>query len=210
MQYHTAPLVPDFSNTSIPAESIYPYSRIYEMNSDFIGWLTIPSTNIDYPVMLTPSEPEYYLRRAFDKTNSQSGTPFIGEGGNTDSDYFIIYGHNMKNNTMFGSLDSYAEKRFGESNPIFSFDTFFELRKYEFFAAIKTRVFYAEEDEIRYYNYSGVLTKEQYEELTKWFAENAIYDTGIVPVFGEQILILSICSYHTEEGRFVVAARGIE
>ena len=55
--------------------------------------------------MLTPNEPDYYLYRSFDKTESSSGTPFIGEGGDINSDVFIIYGHNMKNDTMFGTLD---------------------------------------------------------------------------------------------------------
>ena len=54
------------------------YEDIYEMNRDFVGWLRIPNTNIDYPVMFTPNDPEYYLHRAFDNTDSHCGTPFIG------------------------------------------------------------------------------------------------------------------------------------
>ena len=73
--------------------------------------------------MLTPNEPEYYLYRSFDKTESSSGTPFIGEGGDINSDVFIIYGHNMKNDTMFGTLDFYAKEEFFHKTPVFTLNT---------------------------------------------------------------------------------------
>jgi sortase B len=185
------------------------YQNLYEMNNDFIGWLTISNTNIDYPVMFTPDEPEYYLRRAFDKTSSLSGTPFIGENGNIDSDCLIIYGHNMKNDTMFGTLDNYADKDFLTENRTFSFHTLLDDREYEVFAAVKTNILHSDETGFRYYNYSGDLSQRAYEELVDWLVANTVYDTGISPVYGEQILILSTCSYHTDNGRFIVAARRI-
>lgn len=186
-----------------------PYQNLYEMNNDFIGWLTISNTNIDYPVMFTPDEPEYYLRRAFDKTSSQSGTPFIGENGNIDSDCLIIYGHNMKNDTMFGTLDNYADKDFWMENKIIFFNTLYEYREYEVFAVVKTNILHANEAGFRYYNCSGDLSETDYKDLADWFSINAIYDTGISPVYGDQILVLSTCSYHSENGRFLVAARRI-
>lgn len=186
------------------------YEDIYEMNNDLIGWLSIPNTKIDYPVMFTPDEPEYYLRRAFDKRDSQSGTPFIGKNGNIDSDCFIIYGHNMKNNTMFGTLDNYEKEDFWRENETFSFNTLYEYREYEVFAVVETRILYADEDGLRYYNYAGELSESDYKELAEWLCANSVYDTAISPVYGEQILILSTCSYHTANGRFIVAARRIE
>lgn len=183
------------------------YYALYEQNADFAAWLTIPSTNVDYPVMHTPQEPEYYLRRAFDGTGAQSGTPFIGEGGDLDSDLFIIYGHNMKNDTMFGTLDSYAETDFWEDNPTFTLTTITEKREYEVFAAIETRVLYQAESGYRPLSKAGDLTEEEYAELATWLNDNALYDTGITPAYGEQILLLATCSYHTDNGRFLVAAR---
>ena len=180
------------------------------MNNDFIGWLSIPNTKIDYPVMFTPDEPEYYLRRSFDKRDSQSGTPFIGKGGNIDSDCFIIYGHNMKNDTMFGTLDNYADEDFWRENKTFSFNTLYEYREYEVFAAVKTKILYTDEDGLRYYNYEGELSEADYKKMVEWLSANSVYDTYISPAYGEQILILSTCSYHTTNGRFVVAARRIK
>lgn len=107
------------------------YAELYDRNHDFIGWIKVPNTKIDYPVMLIPSEPEYYLHWAFDKTNSQSGTPFIGAGGTVDSDCLIVYGHNMKNRTMFGELSHYQDRNFWGKNKAFTFDTLYEHREYE-------------------------------------------------------------------------------
>ena len=185
------------------------YITLYEQNRDFAGWLHIDNTDIDYPVMFTPNEPEYYLRRAFDKSDAQSGTPFIGKDSTIDSDMFIIYGHNMKNDTMFGTLDNYAEKAFWEDNPVIFFTTVTEERRYEVFAALKTHILYQEENGYCYYEQAGNLTEDDFEELKQWLTDNALYDTGITPAYGEQIVILSTCSYHTDNGRFLVAARRI-
>lgn len=204
--------VPDQQEMEIRAEyaetqQYTEYQSLYEQNNDFAGWLHIDNTKIDYPVMCTPNDPEYYLRRAFDKTSSQSGTPFIGKDSTADSDVFIIYGHNMKNNTMFGTLDDYSEKTFADENPYIEFATATEHRTYEVFAAVKTRILYQGESGYRYYEHAGNLNESDFEELVQWLREKSLYDTEVVPEYGEQIVILSTCSYHTDNGRFIVAAR---
>lgn len=192
-----------------PPSPLPGYDTLCAMNSDFAGWLTVPGTKIDYPVMLTPDDPQYYLRRAFDKSSSSSGTPFIGLNGTPDTDCFIIYGHNMKNKTMFGTLSSYQDKSFWERFPTFSFNTLYETRTYQVFAALECRILEDDEPGLRYYEYSGDLTEAEFGELTDWLLSNAAYETGITPSYEEQILILSTCSYHTDNGRFIVAARRI-
>lgn len=182
------------------------YIALYAQNHDFAGWLKIPNTMIDYPVMVTPEEPEYYLYRAFDGTSAKSGTPFIGEGGTVDTDCFIIYGHNMKNDTMFGTLDAYQEETFWKENQYFSFETPDEAREYRIFAAAACRVLAQDEAGFRYYRQAGDLTEDTFYELIQWLLENACYDTGIVPQYGDQIIILSTCSDDTRDGRFIVAA----
>lgn len=205
------PYQSESDTVNVPEETQYTeYAVLYEKNSDFAGWLHIDNTEIDYPVMYTPVEPEYYLHRAFDKTYSQSGTPFISQNSTIDSDFFIIYGHNMKNNTMFGTLDHYAEKTFWEESPFLSFTTITEQREYEIFAALETRVLYQTEPGYRYYFQVGNLTAEAFDKLISWFQANALYDTGITPVYGEQIVVLSTCSYHEDNGRFIIAARKID
>ena len=81
-------------------------------NSDCIGWLSIDGTSISYPVMYTPSEPQKYLRRSFYGQYSQSGVPFLDGRCSTVGGNLIIYGHNMKNGTMFFDLKKYLNTDF--------------------------------------------------------------------------------------------------
>ena len=81
-------------------------------NADCIGWLSIDGTNISYPVMYTPSEPQKYLRRSFYGQYSQSGVPFLDGRCSTVGGNLIIYGHNMKNGTMFSDLKKYLNTDF--------------------------------------------------------------------------------------------------
>ena len=82
------------------------------VNGDCIGWLSIDGTSISYPVMYTPSEPQKYLRRSFYGQYSQSGVPFLDGRCSTVGGNLIIYGHNMKNGTMFSDLKKYLNTDF--------------------------------------------------------------------------------------------------
>ena len=181
-------------------------------NSDYVGWLKLLNANVDYPVMWTPDDPEYYLHRSFEKKRTSAGTLFVGKESDINSDYFIIHGHNMKNGTMFGSLGNYKKASFyaNEENQTFYFYTIEGIRKYQIFAAVKCRVLFSSESGYRYYNHAGDLTVDDFNELVNWLLKNSIYETGYCPEYGDQILVLSTCSSHTEEGRFVVAAYRIE
>lgn len=182
------------------------YIGIYEQNSDFVAWLNIPGTNIDYPVMYTPFEPNHYLHRAFDGSSSVSGTPFIGYGCTPDSDCIIVHGHNMKNGTMFGTLDYYKDEGFFNEHPTVFFDSLYEQREYKIFAAVNCEVVPFGNVGYKYYDHGGNLSEDGFTELVGWLIDNSLYDTGITPLPDSQILLLSTCSYHNTDGRFVVAA----
>ena len=77
------------------------------------------------------------------------------------------------------------------------------------FAAVKTDVSQGNEAELQYYSYPGELSETDYNDLENWLISNSAYNTDIYPAYGEQILILSTCSYHTENDKFIVAARRI-
>ena len=185
------------------------YATLHEMNPDMAGWLKIDGTKMDYPVMHTPEDMQYYIHRDFYGKESASGTPFIGDNCDADSMSVLIYGHNMKNGTMFGELDEYEDEAYWQAHPIIQFDSLKEEREYEVFAAFRTRLLYEGEAGFRYYQYAGELEKEDFDEFVDQSLRASSIDTGIVPEYGDQILILSTCSYHTENGRFVVAARRV-
>ena len=183
------------------------YEEVYGRNNDFIGWLKVPDTNINYPVMYTPDDPEHYLRLNFDKQYAISGTPFVGEGCDVDnSDSFVIYGHMMNNRTMFAQLKDYESKDFWQNHQTVNFDTIHDHRTYQIFAAFKTEIPSAGQEGFRYYDLVGELNEQEYKDLLDGIKAKQFYDTGKAPTEGQQIMILSTCSYHAKNGRCVVAA----
>ena len=93
------------------------------VNGDCIGWLSIDGTNISYPVMHTPSDPQKYLRRNFYGKYSQSGVPFLDGRCDLQSSNLIIYGHNMRNGTMFSDLKRYVDRDFLNAHRTVKFET---------------------------------------------------------------------------------------
>ena len=93
-------------------EQLSRYEQLNDKNSDCVGWITIENTTIDYPIMYTPLDEKYYLRRNFEKEESKSGVPFISENCSLDSENLIIYGHNMSNGTMFAPLLYYDNSNY--------------------------------------------------------------------------------------------------
>lgn len=181
------------------------FDDIAKINSDFRGWLRIDDTIIDYPVVKSPeSGPEYYLHRDFEKNYSFSGTPFIGAGADENSDVFDIYAHKMNNGSMFGTLDDYSHTDWAKQHADIEFDTPDEHRVYRVFAAVQTQV--GGEDEFKYYEKTGKLSDKEYNAFVKELRDISVIDIDDCPTNKKQILMLSTCSYHTENGRFVVAA----
>ncbi len=199
-------------NTEPSAESETPvlpeYRELWEKNNDLAGWLTIEDLEIDYPVMYTPDEPEYYLHRGFDRKEADSGSLFIGEGWNPEGGNTIIYGHNMKGGTMFGNLDRYSQESYAREHPVIRFDTLTEKGEYQVIGAFYSRIYsLKEKDAFRYYWYIDLREKESFEEYISRVKASSLYDLGADAAFGDELLTLSTCSYHEKEGRFVVVAK---
>ena len=120
------PTVTAAQTESEPAEQSAAERNIQALiteNADCIGWLSIDGTNISYPVMHTPSDPQKYLRRNFYGKYSQSGVPFLDGRCNLESTNLIIYGHNMRNGTMFSDLKKYVNREFLSAHRTVKFET---------------------------------------------------------------------------------------
>lgn len=98
-------------------------TSLQSQNPDCIGWVHIPDSTIDYPVMHTPEQPEKYLHLNFEGQYSYSGVPFLDYGCSPESGNLIIYGHNMKNGTMFSDLRKYLDEEFRSSHLTIEFET---------------------------------------------------------------------------------------
>ena len=183
------------------------FDQLHAKNSDFFGWLKIADTVVDYPVMYSPDEPERYLHEDFDRDYSESGELFADANIDPNGYHYLIYGHHMFNGSMFGSLPKYEEESYFNDHRIIRFDTMSERNEYEIFAVFYSKVYNDDEDVFKYYNYANLDDESTYNNYVSNVKALSIYDTGITPVYGEKIITLSTCNYHTDDGRFVVCAR---
>lgn len=192
------------ATTNTPAQK---YASVLAENSDFIGWLKIEGTAIDYPVMQTPGNPHYYLRRGFDKKYSYYGVPYAAENcvAGTSANT-IIYGHNMKNGSMFSDLEKYTSQDYYNAHKMVYFNTIKEYATYEILAIFKTTAGAA--DEFEYYKFTDGNAEEFYNYIDRCKALS-LYDTGVTANYGDQLITLSTCEYSNKNGRLAVVAKKI-
>jgi len=187
------------------------YKALYEENPDLIGWVKIDGTPLDYPVMQNEEDKEYYLHRNFNREYEYSGLPFLDHRCDISetSTNLIIYGHNMKSDSMFSCLLKYRDKDYYFLHPVIRFDTIYEESEYLIIAVIQSEVFRKSDDVFKFYNFIRADTEEEFNEYIKNMKQLSLYSTGTGAVFGDQLLTLVTCSYHTENGRFAVLAKKI-
>lgn len=188
------------------------YQNLYWENTDMVGWIQIEGTNIDYPVMQTPADPTYYLKHDFEKNYTDYGCPFMQ--ANCDalapSDYLIIYGHNMKDGSMFADLAKYRSKDFWQTHKTVWFDTELGSSAYEIFAVIHTTVQADDADAFPFYWFVDAAAPEDFAAYVSACKARALYDTGIFAEYGDKLLTLSTCDNITDNGRWLVIAKQTE
>lgn len=185
-------------------------AALYEQNSDIVGWIKIDDTRVDYPVMWTPDEPEFYLRRNFQKEDSMAGTPFLDAASlMPGSSNWLIYGHNMKNGTMFHDTLKYEDYDFYKDHTTIHFDTLEGEGLYEIVAVCYSQIYNEDDQVFKYYQYAYIADEATFDEYVQGMKSLSIYDTGITPEWGDQLITLSTCEYSAKDGRFVIMARKI-
>ena len=172
-------------------------------NSDYVGWLSIPGTVINYPVMFSPSEPERYLHLDYYKQYSYSGTPFLDTRCDPNEGNLIIYGHNMINGTMFGSLKSYRNENYLNSHKTIFLELSDGVHMFEIMSAVTL-----EKDDPWY----SFLHAVDADEEAAWIAElerKSGVHTGDTPTGTERLLTLSTCTGNRRTERMIVVAKEI-
>ncbi len=255
------------------------YTALLEVNPYVSGWLDIEGIRINDPVVYTPGSQNYFLHRDLDGTPLEKGTFFIAVNWYEGSGNTLIYGHNMKDGSGFGSLAKYADQKFGLAHPVIRFDTLYEDREYELLGAFYSQIdeeeleteddrkdrdevvaqasiqhkidegeatitqdgevvssdgevitedeltvkdlylyrdfgdadiYRGEKDEdngrFRYYYYTDLSDRKDFDYFISNVKERSLYDTGVEAEYGDEILTLSTCSYHVRNGRFIVVA----
>ncbi len=187
------------------------YQEAYSMNNDLIGWLAIPDTQIDYPVMWREGDNDYYLNHAFDNSDSSAGSLFMDYRSDAvnPTTNTIIYGHNMKSGAMFGQVKNYLNRDYYDAHRNVRFDTIYEKRNYEVVAVCLSEVAYQDENSYRYYNFIQASNQAQWDAFVSNVRELSIYGTDIDLKPGDEILTLSTCNNYTEDGRLFLVAKRI-
>lgn len=197
-----------FSEAEIRDENgmLVEYGEIYALNNDVVGWIRIDGTEMDYPVMQTPDRPNHYLYKDFDGKQSARGSIYIREECdiNEPSDNITIYGHNMRDGSMFECLNDYVNRETWENNPLIFFDTLYEYHVYKIFAVFKTSANIGEG--FTYHNMIDAQNKEEFDQFISTCKQLSFYETGELPVYGDKIICLSTCEYTLDNGRLVAAA----
>ncbi len=171
-------------------------------NPDCIGWLRINGTKIDYPIMQTKDNPQFYLRRDFNKQYSYLGTPFMDTRCDANYDNnLIVYGHNMKDGKMFADLLKYREKSYFKEYNIIHFITPNSVQEYEVIAVCKVK----SDDE--WYGYTCQTDKESFNNLISHIKDKSLYFTEESVEYGDYFLTLSTCEYSQTNGRLIVIAK---
>ena len=181
------------------------YEALYRENDDLVGWIKIDGTNINYPVVQSKDAPNFYLKHDFEKNYTDYGCPYAQQNCDVQapSDNVVLYGHNMKDGTMFCDLTNYKSESFWAQHRTIQFDTLTQKNEYTVIAAFK-----GEADELFAYNaFVDAATPEEFDAYVAAVKELALYDTGISAAYGDKLITLSTCEYSFENGRMVVVAK---
>ena len=181
-----------------PIEALRDLTELFAQNAECIGWLNIPETEIDYPVMHTPEEPQKYLYQSFYGEYSPNGVPFLDFRCDENSN-LIIYGHHMRSGAMFAPLISYTDEDFCVEHPVIELQTAAGLSRYTVFAVAEVQKTDA------WYNFIQVSSRAEFDEQITALLDKARYTAGVIPAYGQQLLTLSTC-YGGGDGRLIIAA----
>ena len=201
----TADSVPDATS---PPSVLPSYRALSAQNADMAGWLKIDGTDIDYPVMYTPRDPDYYLDHGFDGSNDAHGVPYLqAECDAQTDDHLTVFGHSMQDGTMFAGLLSYAEPDFCEAHRLIRFDTLYSHGEWEVVCVFKI----PEKDTgtFPYHLMRNWTADSNADDYLARCAAYALWTSGEAVDRDARLLTLSTCEYTLVNGRLAVVARQI-
>ena len=209
----TEPVTAEPEENTPPQEELPPqilpeYTQLYELNPDMVGWITIEGTRIDYPVMQRKEERDYYLYRDFYGEDDIHGCIYVRETCDVfaPSDNVVIYGHRMKDGSMFRDLLQYDKRSFYQNHPTIIFNTLYERHTYEIVAVFKTT---AGKGGFRFHQFDEASSEQEFNNFIARCKSMSLYDTGVEAVYGDKLISLATCEYSQYEGRLVVVAKRV-
>ncbi len=207
----TAESVPERDENGV----LLSYSTLLRQYPYMVGWITVPGTIIDYPVVQCDDN-NYFLTHDYKCEESKNGAIYLDflvdfEYGNISRNV-VIHGHHMKSGVMFANLVKYDDPEFLKANPIVKFDSLYEENEWVIFAMMKIDA-YGGEDGMPTFNFmkSSFADDSDFAQYLADIRARSVYDTfGIVDVNEQDsIITMSTCSYEYDDFRTVLVARKV-
>ena len=187
---------------SADERTLHDLSLLNEKNPDCVGWVSIPGTSIDFPVM---QNGEYYLKHDFDGNYTDYGLPFLDERCSlSTSDNLIVYGHHMNDGSMFSALLNYADESYCAAHPEIILETEYGAETYHVAAVLREKGSYVDSEWNLFEQIN--ISAGAFNTLVENLVERRLYDTGQELVFGDKLLTLVTCEYSQRNGRLAVIA----
>lgn len=191
------------------------YAAYYDANPDFVGWVTINGTNVDYPVV-QGDDNEFYLHHNFDGEDEFAGTIFTDYEGkfgpNQMPNNTILYGHNMLYRYKFAALNNYNNNiNFLKETPVVDFNTLYQKNKYKIFSVFIVNTDEEHGDVFDYTKYVYFKNSDEFYQYIMEVMDRSKYNTGVDVEYGDELLTLSTCDGSTgfENMRLVIVARKV-
>ena len=196
------------AETSFEPVMLPEYRKLYEINSDIVGWLNIGDGLLSTPVMQRDNE--YYLTHDFYGEEDKHGQVFLDKGNSPQltDDNTILYGHNITSDrSMFNILARYKDTEFAAEHPVIQLNTLYNRRQYAVAVVyiVSTRPEHGELfDYISYLKFS---TRDAKQAYIAQIQKRSLIDTGVKMTADDRLLTLSTCTYEFADARLVVVAR---
>lgn len=176
------------------------YQELYDKNNDYRFWIKVNNTNIDYPVVQA-SDNDFYLTRDFYKNYLASGSIFMDYRNNFENDKsVIVYGHHMKNKTMFGQLNNYKDESFFKENNLIEIEYKGKTYTYEIFSA-----YIADLNNKDYLKVN--FNDDEYKEYLNYITERSMHKSDVDVDTSDKIITLYTCNYDFKDARTIVHAK---
>lgn len=200
------------------------FEKLMATNKETIGWITVPGTKCDNPVVKTKDN-EKYLDTTFEGKKSKYGTIYADmackiekpihadvDPATAMSDNIILYGHHMRDGTMFGELKNYRKYDFYKKNPVIQFTTLYDTKTVDYkivsMFIVNTKK-YDSTDSVFNYRVVDFSNEYQFMAYMNEVQQRSIINTGVDVQYGDKLLTLSTCTYEFDDARFVVVARRV-
>lgn len=187
------------------------FSKLIAINSDIRGWLKVPGTNIDYPVMQSTGNSEFYLKHDFEGGRDKNGCLYIQSNSKIKprSKNLVIHGHNMDSTgMMFHQLLKYKDIEFYKQHPVITFDTLYKESKWKVIGYMRVSGDFESSDGFNYLQ-STFQTKEQFLNFLYQLEVRSSYKCPVDVNEKDSLLMLSTCSYEVHDYRTVLICRKV-